>query len=47
MNPVISAALVEIGSLMSSAGVAPDNFVSMIFTVRVPGVDPSQSVNLS
>ena len=46
ITPVVSAALVESGSLISSPGVAPEIIVSAIDGARFAGVEPSQFVKL-
>ena len=47
MTPVVSAVLVEYGSLISRPGVAPEIIVSVILIVSVLGVDPSQLTTFS
>lgn len=46
ITPVVSAALVEGGSLIGRPGVAPESFVSLIVGVRSAGIEPSQFVKL-
>src|SRR6185295_4698943 len=46
ITPVVSAALVEMGSLISSPGVAPEIIVSLIVGARSLGIEPLQFVKL-
>src|SRR6476660_9258415 len=47
ITPVVSAALVEMGSLISSPGVAPEIMVSLMVGARLFGTEPLQFVKLS
>ena len=46
ITPVVSAALVEMGSLICRPGVAPEIMVSLIVGARFAGIEPSQFVKL-
>ena len=46
ITPVVSAALVEMGSLICRPGVAPEIMVSLMVGARFAGVEPSQFVKL-
>src|SRR6185436_18941491 len=46
ITPVVSAALVEMGSLICSPGVAPEIMVSLMVGARFAGIEPSQFVKL-
>src|ERR1044071_338 len=46
ITPVVSAALVEMGSLICRPGVDPEIMVSLMVGARLAGMEPSQLVKL-